>query len=236
MARTDLPKLRGATPTLFNTTASLFGLVAGGAAFAAVTWFGAATAATTIGLGLTAAAVPVAITAAVGAAAALLGGFVGKRRMVQEFATGVAVNPPSLLNKGLVNGLFLGAAAALAITAAPLLGITALPGFLTGTVGLAAVAAAPAALGSLFVAGTQARIYQMAAQQADVMQIQRQADAAKAKGLENVMAKAVTTPTVTKDDAALLEARLSQGRAGAGQSFAERITAAREVANQQLAK
>ncbi len=225
---TDLPRLRGAQPTLFNTTASLFGLAAGGAAYGLATYLGTAA----VALGSVTLAAPIVAAAAVGLAGTVLGGFIGKAQMAREVSTGVAVSTPSFLNKGLVNGLFIGAAVALGMLAAPAFGIT-LPAIAAGTLGLGVAAAAPAALGSLLVRSSQSQIYALASRQADIVQVTRQAEAAKAKGLENVLTKAAT---VSPEEAATLEARQNAGRGGEKKSFAEQVLANREVASGALAK
>lgn len=234
-ARSDLPRLAGARPSYFNSVASTFGVIGAAAAFAAATYIPAVATAVTGIAGATLAA-PLAAAIGVGLAATTLGAVIGKTKMQNELINGRVVREPSFLNKGLMNGLFLGGAVALGIMAAPALlpaaAVASIPTVLTGAGALAAIAAVPAALGSLMSRSTQTKETVAAVRQAELITVTRQAESAKAKGLGPDMARAAS---VTPEEAAMLEARMKNGPAQ-GKSFAEQVLASREAAQGELAR
>ena len=225
--RTDLPRLPAPTPTLFNTTASLMGLMAGGAAYVAASYFGAA--AVTVG-SLTLAA-PLAGALAVGALGTWVGGMIGKSQMREQMRTGQPVREPSLFNRGLINGLFFGAAAVVGVLAAPAFGAT-LPTWMAGNFALGALGVLPATLVSTFTMIGDQKAFRAARHEADIISVTRQAEQARAKGLEQYL----QAPAVTREEMAEIESRQKQGARGSSQSFVERVSAGREIADQALAK
>lgn len=142
-ARTDLPHLQGARPTIFNVGASalgIVGMVAGGIGGAVL--FGLAAPIAVFGTPFIAPLVGAAAGAAVGG---LLGGIAYRGKMQNDLISGRAVNDPSFVNKGLINGLFLGGIGALGYGAYSLAGATA---------AAAAAPAVPAAATALATATT----------------------------------------------------------------------------------
>jgi hypothetical protein len=237
--RTDLPRVPGKSPSLFNSVGTTLAVLAGAAAFTAVTLgVGVATIAG-LGIGVALAAPAAALGAA--AIGGLVGGVIGKSKMKYEAAAGRPVKNPGFLNSGLMNGLMLGGLGALAVVAAPLIipsavatgGILAAGGaleFLTGTAAVAAIIGVPAVLGSLWTRSSQSHEVAAVSREVEIARASAQAERARSQGLAQYQGAGVS-----RADMEALETRQAQGRSGTS-SFIDQLQASRAAAGTQLSK
>lgn len=252
--RTDLPYLQGARPSIFNVGASalgIVGMVAG--AVGAATLFGTVAPIALFGTPFIAPLVGAAAGAAVGG---LFGGVAYRGKMQNDLISGRAVSDPSFLNKGLINGLFLGGLAALGYAAYSLAAPTAALASATAAA-VAGAGSAPAAFGAATTAlgsavgalalpvaigvaalGVTGSLLRRSSQSRELAFVTREANIAKAAtAAERARSQGVGQymNSVSPEQTAALEASQRSGQ-GRKTDFREQLLASRAMAQGELAK